>query len=103
MTALVLNFQAWVLTLTLKTMKRITLLSMIVLGLGAFSCKKDRTCECTTTYTSPSGNVTTDPSDNTTYKEIRKRDAKNLCQKSTVVNVNSSGGTSTTVSDCKLK
>lgn len=67
------------------------------------SCKKDRVCECTNTYTSSSGNVITDPNANVTYIDSKKRDAKDHCQKSTRANVNGSGGTSTSVYDCKLK
>ena len=67
------------------------------------ACKKDRVCACTETNTSSSGNVTTDLEQNITYKDVKKSDAKSLCQKSSRVYVNSSGGTSTYVSDCKLK
>lgn len=77
----------------------IACLSLISLS----SCKKDLVCECTNTYTSSSGNVTTDPAANVTYKDIRKSDAKSLCQKSTVTSVNQSGATTTQVYDCKLK
>lgn len=84
-------------------MKKI-LVAMACLGMVAFtSCKKDRVCECTNTNTSSSGNVTTDLNVNTSYTDIKKSDAKSICQKSTSVHVNSSGGTSTYVSDCKLK
>jgi hypothetical protein len=79
-----------------------TLLAMLlIVGLG--SCKKDRICECTTVSTDSSGNVTTDPEANATYLDMNMRDAKSVCQKSTTVRVNSQGGTSTFVSDCKLK
>lgn len=84
-------------------MKRILLLFVVLFALGVTSCKKDRLCDCTNTYTSTSGNVTTDTEADVTYREMSKRRAKDLCQKQTRVYVNSGGGTSTEVYDCKLK
>jgi len=84
-------------------MKKIILLAIAFVAFSISSCKKDFVCECTTTYTSSSGNVTTDTDDNVTYRDVKKGEAKSLCQKSTYVSVSPSGGTSTTVSDCKLK
>ncbi len=84
-------------------MKKITLLLVITIGAGMASCKKDRMCECTNTYTSSSGNVTTDPAANVTIKDASKREAKDLCQSSTRIDVNGNGDTSTDVYDCKLK
>ena len=82
--------------------KNVLLIACIsLIGLGA--CKKDRVCECTNTYTSSSGTVTTDPAANVTYVDSRRMEAKSLCQKSTVTTVNPSGSTSTQVYDCKLK
>lgn len=84
-------------------MKKITFIAIAIVAFSMSSCKKDFVCECTTTYTSSSGNVTTNTNDNVTYRDVKKGEAKSLCQKSTIVNVNSNGGTSTTVNDCKLK
>lgn len=84
-------------------MKKITLMAIAIIALGLGSCKKDFTCECTMTYTSPSGNVTTDPMYNTTYRDMKKSDAKSRCQKETDIDVDTDGRTSTTVYDCKLK
>jgi hypothetical protein len=84
-------------------MKKYSLLVAALFAISLSSCKKDRVCECTYTYTDSDGDVTTDPMANTTYREIKKSDAKSLCQNSTRTNVNRSGGTSTAVSDCKLK
>jgi|GEM_PF-390081 len=84
-------------------MKKITLIAFAIVTLSMASCKKDFLCECTDTYTSSSGNVTTNPVANVTYRDVKHGEAKSLCQKSTVVNVDNSGGTSTNVSDCKLK
>lgn len=84
-------------------MKKFTLMAVALVAISLASCKKDHVCECTTTYTDSSGDVSTDPIDNTTYRDIKKSDAKSHCQKSTYVNVGSNGGTSTSVSDCKLK
>lgn len=84
-------------------MKKITLLGILLAACCISSCKKDRVCECTETYTSPSGNVTTNPMANVTYRDVTHAEAKNLCEKATYVDVNESGGTSTDVYDCKLK
>jgi hypothetical protein len=85
-------------------MKKITLFIACLSLISLASCKKDRKCECTETYTSPSGTVTTDPAPEViTIKKVTKRDAKSLCQKETGVSVGSSGSTSTDVNDCKLK
>lgn len=84
-------------------MKKITFIFACLVIISFSSCKKDRVCECTNTNTNSSGTVTTDLNQNTTYKDVKKHDAKSLCQKSSTVYVNSSGGTSTYVSDCKLK
>lgn len=84
-------------------MKKFTLMAVAVFALGLTSCKKDFVCECTNTYTSSGGTTTTDPAANVTYRDVKKGEAKSLCQKTTVVNVGAGGGTSTEVNDCKLK
>lgn len=84
-------------------MKNVTLIAACLIVLSTSSCKKDRDCVCTRTTTNTSGNVNTDVSQTTTLAKIKKRDAKSLCQKTTEVNVNSNGQTSSTVNDCKLK
>jgi hypothetical protein len=84
-------------------MKKILIVTACLGLISLSSCKKDRVCECTNTYTNSNGNVTTDPVANVTYKDVKKGDAKTICQKSTSTYVNQSGGTSTSVNDCKLK
>lgn len=84
-------------------MKKKVLLIACISLVGLSACKKDRICECTNTYTSSSGNVTTDPVANVTYNDSRRMEAKSLCQKSTNTYVNTSGATTTQVYDCKLK
>lgn len=73
------------------------------------SCSKDRTCECTVTHTNYAGTFV-DANQITTYKNISKSDAKNLCQNKTVTDsstsINGSGTYGYYVSDkyeCKLK
>lgn len=75
-----------------KILLPIAVLSMIVLS----SCKKDRTCECT--YSDGSSVHTS----STVYKKIKKSEAKDICQKETVVTTDSNGS-DTYISDCKLK
>jgi uncharacterized Zn ribbon protein len=86
-------------------MKKITLVIACFSLLSLTSCfKKDRKCVCNYTYTDSSGTTTTDPEDHEiTLKEIKKRDAKSLCQKTTEVEVDDDGDTWTYVTDCKLK
>jgi hypothetical protein len=54
-------------------MKKITLIVLAVAGVSLASCKKDRTCTCTTT----SSNFTS--SEKITYFDATKRDARLLC------------------------
>ena len=87
-------------------MKKIIILAASFSLLGLASCKKERTCTCTSTYTSSSGNVTTDQPIVTTYKKIKKSDAKDLCSSSTSESTYTSGSnTSTSKSEtkCELK
>ena len=55
-------------------MKKITLIVLAVAGVSLASCKKDRTCTCTTTPTS--GTVSTYK---VTYYDAAKKDARLLC------------------------
>lgn len=77
-------------------MKKVLFIAVIA-GASLASCKKDRTCTCTTT--SSGGTVT----DVTVYHEARKKDARLFCigSQSTVT----SGGVSSTGDDtkCELK
>jgi hypothetical protein len=96
-------------------MKKITLFAFAAVALSFASCKKDRTCECTqtnsTTTVAQNGNSTTVASTSnstTTIKEIKKSEAKTLCQKKTSTNTypnNSNTGmnSSSTTYDCKIK
>lgn len=94
---------------TLKNlkMKKITLFAFAAVALSLASCKKDRTCECTYTSTSSYGtNNTISHTETTTYKKIKKADAKYMCTKdNSSYTETSTGGayTSTSMSDCKLK
>lgn len=83
-------------------MKKIILLAVAFATVSLVSCKKDRTCECTTTTTQTNGTTTTGNPSTTTYKKVKKSDATYMCQKSTYKNVDDNG-TYTSVSDCKLK
>jgi hypothetical protein len=83
-------------------MKKI-LLTAAVAGLMMASCKKDRDCVCTTTYTDKNGAVTTFPEQTVTIKKVNKGDAKTLCSKTTDVSVDEAGRTTTRVDDCKIK
>jgi hypothetical protein len=83
-------------------MKKIAILSIVFAGLAFAACKKDRTCECTRTYTSASGTVTTDPVTSTQIKDIKGGEAKDMCQNNS--QVATTGTASTTESwSCKLK
>ncbi|MBK9283775.1 MAG: hypothetical protein IPM51_05575 [Sphingobacteriaceae bacterium] len=69
------------------------------------SCKKERTCTCTSTYTSTGGIVSVGQPYTTTYKKIKKRDAKKLCVSSKYedIDLTPNPGTSITDTKCELK
>lgn len=108
--------------LKFNPMKNKTIMAVAMAGLAFASCKKDRTCECTSTgsgassYTQTGGttstNTYTNPEEKSTtvYKKAKKSDLKTICgdQKYTdsnsFTNVNGTGNsTSTTDVKCKLK
>lgn len=83
--------------------KKIKLLTIIIITIGFASCVKDRTCECTTTITDPLGTVTTGAPQTTTLKKIKRSDAKSLCETRTETNISNSGATTIQTDNCKLK
>lgn len=80
-------------------MKKITLLISCLGLLSLASCKKDRTCNCTTTTVN--GNSSNVRTDNITLTKSTKADAKDACSNSSTTNT-SGGSTYTSKSDCKL-
>ena len=72
-------------------------------GILLASCKKERTCTCTTTYTS-GGIITVGTPSTTKYKKIRKRDAKKLCVSSKFedIDLTPNPGTYIAESKCEL-
>lgn len=79
-------------------MKKILLVAAVA-GMTMVSCKKDYTCECTTTSTVPGSTSYTSKS---TIVGVSKSAAKAHCFKSS--NDYEAGGTTyTTTRDCKLK
>lgn len=68
-------------------MKKIVLLAVAFVALTAVSCKKDKTCKCTTTETNSNvyvPNPTNSVSSETKYTKISKGDANKLCPATTV-------------------
>lgn len=83
-------------------MKKITLLAVAVVAISFASCKKDRTCSCTTTNTPPVGAATT-WSEDVTVKKAKKKDALNgECKSYTSQTTAPISGTKTEVT-CTLK
>ncbi|MBL7930763.1 MAG: hypothetical protein JNL60_02620 [Bacteroidia bacterium] len=78
-------------------MKKILLLAAVA-GLMAVTCKKDYTCECTTTMTTPSGTTTTTAEGKT--GKMKKADAEKKCDES---DASASSGPYSTVVECKIK
>jgi hypothetical protein len=76
-----------------RIMKKITLLAIVACAFSLASCKKDYTCECTTTY----NGITATGS--TTIKDTKKK-AKDACEKESTT---SSIGGYTSTTDCKIK
>jgi hypothetical protein len=89
--------------LTKPTMKKITLMVACVLVMGATSCKKDRNCECTITYTDQNGITQASPATTVTYTKIKKSEVTSICQKTTTKTEDENQNTTTRVEDCKLK
>lgn len=101
-------------------MRKINFLFMALSCLISIACKKDRTCECTSSssITSSDGQVyvMTPGTDATTsssivYKNVKRSEMKSLCGDAKYINISSSSnsnGSSTTltqetISKCHLK
>jgi hypothetical protein len=82
-------------------MKKITLFTFAVAALSLASCKKDRTCTCTTTS---SGGTTVNK---TTYYKVKKSEFREKCIGSQTETTVSGGGASLTTTgdkkECELK
>lgn len=63
-------------------MKKVILFSAVVSAFSFASCKKDRVCTCTTTYTSGGQTTTGDP-DIVTYNKAKKGAAMSHCLSAT--------------------
>lgn len=79
-------------------MKKVTLLAVAVLALSFASCKKDRTCTCTTTYSGGGASVS-GGSSVVKHKKITKSQGKAVCHDTE--STDSSNGTTMTES-CSL-
>ncbi len=80
-------------------MKKITLLAVAFVAITFASCKKDRTCACTTTYTSGGSS-----SEETIYFEVKKSDARQFCaQKSSQTNDTAPIASIGSKTTCELK
>lgn len=77
-------------------MKKITILSIALVGLAFASCKKDYTCTCVYTY--PGGGSSTDV---TKIKGVSKKAATANCASGTSV-YSYSGGSSSSTQSCTL-
>ena len=55
-------------------MKKLSIISFAIIALSLTSCKKDRTCTCTTTI-----DGVTSPEVTVTYKKVTKKSAKAAC------------------------
>lgn len=99
-------------------MKKITLIAIAFISLSLISCKKDRTCSCSTTITSSTGvtggigYVNSGPFSSTEDKTVMTKVTKKTAQANCVSNENTNvytdianGDTQTTVTkrDCELK
>ncbi len=78
-------------------MKKITILSIALVALSFASCKKDRTCKCTTTDNSP-GATTSEYQ--VVYKKVTKGQAKSACMS---LQVTPTGQPYTETRTCSLK
>jgi len=90
-----------------KTMKKITLLAATLVAITFASCKKDRTCTCTTTsvYTDPTGTTTDVETDKTVITKVSKGTARVNCLSTKQTFSYTYFGVTTNVvstNDCKL-
>lgn len=65
-------------------MKNAMILLAALVTIGLTSCKKDWTCTCTESQTSPDGTVTVSESDTFTIKEANRLDAKDACNEAEI-------------------
>jgi len=79
-------------------MKKVLLIAAVA-GIAMVSCKKDYTCECTSTSTIPGSTSSTSKK---TIVGVSKKTAKANCYKSTS-DFTFGGTTYTSTNDCKLK
>lgn len=79
-------------------MKKIILFGAVLAAISFASCKKERDCECTSTYT-PAGGTATQNTTMYTYKDVTKSQAKNNCISSTYTDA--AAGVHT--EECELK
>ena len=101
-----------------RTMKKISPFIIALISICFFSCKKDRTCTCTTTITSSTGVANgvgyvnpgpfSSTEDKTVMTKVTKKTAKANCVSNENTNVYTditNGDTETTVTkrDCELK
>ena len=78
-----------------KIMKKLILIVAVITVFAFISCKKDRTCQCTTTVSTDTSSFTF--SSEIIYEHSTKRNAKSNCQNSySFIN-----GV-TTITECKL-
>ncbi len=90
-------------------MKKISLVIAVVFALAAVSCKKERTCDCTTTSTNTSpGSTTTTSSKKWTIAKDSKKNARrdaDCFDRKEVQTVTNPGGSVTYTDDikCELK
>lgn len=85
-------------------MKKATFFIAAVSALSIVSCKKDRTCSCTTVNSSGSSSTTT--TQDITIIDASKSDAKKACIDRTSTDTYTFGGVSTTYTStttCELK
>ena len=75
-------------------MKKVLLFVAVVTAASFASCKKDRVCTCTTTYT---GGISAGTPQTTTYTESKKSAARANCLSTT-----STSGTITATKTCTL-
>ncbi len=80
-------------------MKKITLLAVAAIAvLSMTSCKKDRVCTCTTTFSTGGTSTST-----TTMYKVKKHDARIFCVGDQTTTTNAAGTTTGDKTTCELK
>ena len=85
-------------------MKKITIIAVALIAVSFASCKKAKTCSCSTTYTKTNSGISVSSvsTDVTSYDKISKEDANILCPKTSTTTDPNGGSPKVWATTCTL-